>query len=145
MKLSFTTVITLFLFSLNTTAQTFQAEDLIGTWLKSDGSGHIHICKNSDKYFAKSTSAVDIEADKTKMDVNNPDPSKQNILLTEVFILESFKYDGDGEWGGGKIYDPANGKTYKCIIEMANRNKIEVTGYVGITWFGRTETWIRVE
>ncbi len=141
-KQTFTLFISLVILS-TVSAQEFKAEDLVGTWLTSDGSGLINIYEESGKYFAKSTSATDPEGDKTKKDTNNADKERQNTLLVDVFILKDFEYDEDGEWDDGTIYDPADGKTYKCVIEMTDKNTIEVTGYVGITLFGRTENWTR--
>lgn len=144
-KLTFALFISLLLIQSTAFAQDFKAGDLVGTWLSSDGNGHIHIYEASGKYFAKSTSATDPESDKTKMDTNNADEKRKNTLLVDVFILKDFEYDEDGEWEDGTIYDPADGKTYKCVIEMSDINTIEVTGYVGITLFGRTEDWTRVK
>jgi uncharacterized protein (DUF2147 family) len=44
----------------------------------------------------------------------------------------------------GTIYDPENGKTYSCTIEMVNANTLNVRGYIGISLIGRTDVWKRV-
>ena len=60
-------------------------------------------------------------------------------------ILSGLKKDDD-EWSGGTIMDPANGKTYKCYIEVQDGGKkLKVRGYIGISLFGRTQYWYRVE
>ncbi len=59
--------------------------------------------------------------------------------------MTGFAANGEGKWTGGRIYDPNNGKTYKCTLELANDGTLKVRGYVGISWFGRTETWTRQE
>ena len=60
-------------------------------------------------------------------------------------ILTNLKKDGD-EWSGGTIMDPANGKSYKCYIEVQEGGKkLKVRGYIGISLFGRTQYWHRVE
>jgi uncharacterized protein (DUF2147 family) len=60
-------------------------------------------------------------------------------------ILKDFIYKGKLEWGDGTIYDPKNGKTYRCVINMKDDNTIDIRGYVGIKTFGRTDTWKRTE
>jgi uncharacterized protein (DUF2147 family) len=59
-------------------------------------------------------------------------------------ILTAFKFDGDGEWKGGDIYDPESGKTYSSYMYLKDRNTLKVRGYVGVSLFGRTETWTRI-
>ncbi len=48
--------------------------------------------------------------------------------------------DGDGDWTGGKIFDPQKNKTYTCQIWLKDGN-LMVRGYIGP--FFRTQTWIR--
>ncbi|PCC69981.1 Uncharacterized conserved protein, DUF2147 family [Nannocystis exedens] len=48
----------------------------------------------------------------------------------------------DGEWSGGKIFDPQKNKTYRCKIWLEDGGrKLKVRGYLGP--FFRTQTWIR--
>jgi len=51
--------------------------------------------------------------------------------------------DGDGEWSGGTIYDPNNGKTYSCKLKLTGPDTLKVRGYIGISLIGRSETWKR--
>jgi uncharacterized protein (DUF2147 family) len=57
--------------------------------------------------------------------------------------LWGFVYKGDNTWEEGHIYDPQNGKEYKCVITMKDKNKLNVRGFVGITLIGRTDAWTR--
>lgn len=51
-----------------------------------------------------------------------------------------------GQWDGGEILDPKDGKTYKLRIKTADGGKkLEIRGYIGTPLFGRTQTWLRVE
>ena len=58
-------------------------------------------------------------------------------------IMSGFTYDGDGRWSGGRIYDPNSGKTYKATIRQVDANTIKLRGYIGISLFGRSDTWTR--
>ncbi|MEF9942731.1 MAG: DUF2147 domain-containing protein, partial [Burkholderiaceae bacterium] len=58
-------------------------------------------------------------------------------------ILWGLKNEGD-EWTGGEILDPKNGKTYKAKAKLVDGGKkLEVRGFLGISLFGRTQTWVR--
>lgn len=64
-------------------------------------------------------------------------------LLIGMVMLHGFIYDGDNKWKGGQIYDPNNGKTYQCELELINQNKLSVRGYIGFPIFGRSEVWTK--
>ncbi len=67
----------------------------------------------------------------------------RNRPLIGLEILSGFEYAGDGRWTGGTIYDPDNGKTYRCKLRFVDRDTLEVRGYIGISLIGRTEVWKR--
>ncbi len=47
-------------------------------------------------------------------------------------------------WEGGRILDPKNGKIYRCLLTLSSDNQqLNVRGYIGVTLFGRTQTWFR--
>jgi uncharacterized protein (DUF2147 family) len=60
-------------------------------------------------------------------------------------ILKGFSRKGSGdEYDGGTVLDPHNGKTYSGTITMIdNGQKLSLRGYIGISLFGRSQTWIR--
>src|SRR5207237_1057156 len=48
--------------------------------------------------------------------------------------------------GEGEILDPDEGRVYRCTVTLIDGGaKLEVRGYVGISLFGRTQLWLRVE
>jgi uncharacterized protein (DUF2147 family) len=58
-------------------------------------------------------------------------------------MMSHFTYDGKNHWGGGRIYDPETGKTYRCKLTLDSDHKLEVRGYIGISLLGRTMVWTR--
>lgn len=51
---------------------------------------------------------------------------------------------GEGEWEDGQLLDPESGTIYNGNITITdNPNELEVRGYVGISLFGRSQTWQR--
>ncbi|MBL4625350.1 MAG: DUF2147 domain-containing protein [Flavobacteriales bacterium] len=123
-------------------AQTTSAKDkILGEWFNVDKTGIIEIYKKENKYYGIIVRGTDKSP--TKFDIHNPDPKKQNQLLVGKHILNDFTYD-DGEWEDGTIYNPRNGNTYSCVMVMIDNNVLKITGYIGITLFGKTQLWTRV-
>lgn len=121
-----------------------------GVWISEDGRGHIEIRKENGEFCGKIVwlsepdyPADDPEPGKPRHDRNNPDPAKQARPILGLQVLEGFRYDGDGKWSGGTIYDPDNGKTYKCKMTMENADTLKVRGFIGVSVIGRTAVWTR--
>jgi len=71
------------------------------------------------------------------------DGERKNQPLVGMVILWDVKPKG-GEWSGGTILRPANGKTANASLELTDGgSKLEVTGSKGI--MSRSQTWERVE
>ncbi len=61
-------------------------------------------------------------------------------------ILTGLRQDAEHRhsFSGGEIVDPDSGKTYHCNAQLVDDGaKLEVRGYIGISLFGRTQTWVR--
>lgn len=115
-----------------------------GRWLSGDGDGWIEISLAGDRLVGKiAGSPNEKPGAKPRYDVLNPDPTLRGRPLKGLTILSGFSYDADGRWVGGRVYDPNSGKTYKGTIRQIDANTLELRGYVGISLFGRTETWER--
>jgi|APSaa5957512576_1039674.scaffolds.fasta_scaffold53874_1 uncharacterized protein (DUF2147 family) len=122
-------------------AQKISKQDkVLGKWFSEDKKGVVEIYKVGNKYNGKIVEILDKNAE--RYDINNPDPSKRKQSKLGLVILKNFVFDDD-EWEDGTIYDPKNGKTYSCVMELENDNVLEITGYIGITLFGRTAIWTR--
>jgi uncharacterized protein (DUF2147 family) len=121
-------------------------DDILGTWLNATGKGQIQIFKQGNTYSGKLVwlQEPNDESGKPKTDKNNPDANLKTKPIWGLQILKGFQFDKD-EWNGGKIYDPQNGKEYKCYMKMKGANTLLVRGYIGIAMMGRTETWTRIK
>lgn len=140
--------IALLLITLLFSTHVLLAQDkILGNWLSEEKDGRIEIYKTGDKYFGKLVWGKDlVEADgktprKDRTDTKNGDPKLRSRPLLGLVLLTNFTYD-DGEWSGGKIYDPKSGKTYSCTMKLKG-DKLEIRGYVGVSMFGRTTVWTR--
>lgn len=53
-------------------------------------------------------------------------------------------HQNDDVWDGGKIVDPKSGKIYKVKLSMLDGGqKLNVRGYIGFSWVGRSQVWER--
>ena len=114
------------------------AQSVIGKWVTEGGDSQIEIYQNGDKLDGK---IVWLEKGDGQLDVHNPDKSMQSRKLVGTNILTGLTKKGD-KWEGGKIYNPRNGKTYKCSIWLEGNN-LKVRGYVAM--FYETQTWTKSE
>lgn len=120
------------------------ADDITGVWLNSTGKGKVQVYRENGKYFGKIAWLREPlnEKGQPKKDAMNPTASLKSQPLVGLVILREFVYS-EGEWTNGKIYDPENGKEYKCYLRMKDPNTLLLRGYIGISLIGRTEVWTR--
>jgi len=71
--------------------------------------------------------------------------SDLNKPMIGLIIVKGLTVDG-GEYTGGTIMDPNNGKVYKCKMEVVEGgNTMKVRGFLGISLLGRTQIWHKVK
>lgn len=67
---------------------------------------------------------------------------RKNKPITGMEIIRGMKAEGDGEYAGGTILKPDEGKVYKSKMElMDGGKKLEVSGC--IAFICKSQTWIR--
>ena len=122
------------------------AEDVVGKWKLSDGSAIVEVYQNGDVYNGKIVWLQNpTEADGSPaVDNNNPDAKLRSRQLIGLNMLSDLN-KGDGEYSGGSIYDPGNGKTYNCSMKVEGdvlkvRGSLDKRGLLG-----RTMDWCRVK
>ncbi len=127
---------------------------IVGQWLNGKKTAHIEIHKSDSKYFGKIVWLKEPTyppedkkrmAGQPKTDRENPDPALRTRPILGLVILRDFVFAGGNRWEGGRVYDPENGKDYKCKMTLTSPDTLEVRGFVGVSLFGRTETWARVK
>jgi len=132
--------------ALKGSAQTHKTDDILGTWLNQEATGKITIYKEGDKYFGKLVwlrTPLDSITGQPRTDKENPDSKLKSIPLIGLVNLKNFVFDGKEEWSGGTIYDPKNGKTYKCYIRFETPNRLKIRGYIGVSLLGRNTFWTK--
>lgn len=118
---------------------------IIGVWMAGGGKGHVQIFKQNGKYYGKIIwlrNAKEANGE-IKVDKNNPNPALRQKPIIGLILLRDFVYK-KGEWTEGFVYNTADGKEYKSYITLKDQNTLAVRGYVGVSWIGKTDTWVRV-
>ncbi len=134
-------------------------EDLIiGKWQPSNGRSVIKIYKgfqdgeDTDKYYGKIIwlkEPNDKEGNPRK-DINNEDEASRDNPLKGLKMIKDLEFvEVDGKevlWDEGTIYDPNNGTEYsfKATINKKKENVLAGKGYIGVSLFGREDTWTRL-
>lgn len=82
-----------------------------------------------------------------RYDSKNPDESLRNTPMCGLRILYGFEQNkrNPNLWESGNIYKADDGDVYAAEVEVLSDNKMKVTGYIGFTFLGKTQTWTRVD
>lgn len=122
---------------------------VVGIWVTEGQQSHVEIYKENDRYFGKIVhlsepryEADDPMAGQEKVDRENPEESLRDRPILGLLLMEGFRFNGS-KWVDGTIYDPENGKTYKCKLTLRDPATLEVRGYIGFSLLGRTTVWHR--
>ena len=106
----------------------YQIENkIVGTFTYSfsvyDIDYFYQIYKNGNQYQGKIvwlSEPIDPVTKKPKTDTKHPNPEQHNRPLLGLINLWGFQFnEKEGNWAGGHIYDPKNGKEYKCNISFS--------------------------
>jgi uncharacterized protein (DUF2147 family) len=135
-----------------------EGDAIVGVWVSGEGKGRVRIERGDGEYqgageyqgtivWLKQPLYSDGEEDAgtPKRDRNNPDAALRDRPIIGLPVLQGLEYDGDGVWSGGTIYDPENGKTYKCRVKLKDADTLDVRGFIGISLVGRSTEWTRYD
>jgi uncharacterized protein (DUF2147 family) len=117
-----------------------QPLQIVGNWLTEKHDGIIQISVAGDGSYQGRIAGGN---DPQRLDQHNPDDTRRSHTLLGQTIFQGMKYDGDGKWTGGTIYDPDSGRSYKCRLELLDQNRLQVHGFVGFALLGRSQVWTR--
>ena len=122
-----------------------QSYNIEGDWYTENNNAIIKIYKDGNTLSGKITwmKTPNDENGNPKTDPENPDEKLKSRKRLGMIMMYNFSYDEEEQWDDGEIYDPESGNTYSGIITMTSKNKLDLRGYVGISWFGRTSQWTR--
>lgn len=113
---------------------------ILGEWQSAKKDSRIVIEKQGTVYSGK----IVWGTGQATTDEKNPNPALRNRNIIGLVILNDFVYDGDDTFKDGTIYDPREGKTYACKMSLKDAKHLSIRGYVGLSLFGRSEVWTKL-
>ena len=116
------------------------ADPYLGRWLTEPRDGIIEIEAVADGTYTGRIIGGDSP---NRTDSHNPDPAKRAALLLGQVILKQLRYEAEGQWADGTIYDPDSGRTYHCSVQMPDPDRLKVRGFIGVSLLGRNQLWTR--
>lgn len=119
----------------------------IGRWLRASGNGVVEIYPCDRRLWGRVVWVRKLVDDQGRplADRNNPDPALKTRPACGLPIMGGFEFGGPREWGGGWVYNPENGKTYRARLTLENETVLRLRGYIGIPLFGETQVWTRAD
>jgi uncharacterized protein (DUF2147 family) len=132
------TILTLFAF-----AQT--NADVVGEWYNAEKDAVITIFEEDNSLSGKITWMLhpNDEDGNPKTDPLNPDESLKSRPRMGMIMMNSFSHIEGNVWDNGKLYDPKKGKTYSGMLTLKDKNTLDLRGYIGFSFLGRSSTWTR--
>ena len=116
------------------------ADPVEGEWLTPDGGSKVRIGPCPDKPDRICGVVSWLPAAKVKdLDSRNPDAALKTRPIMGVATVMGFKPAGPGKWNGGKLYDPASGKTYNGKLTANPNGTLKVEGCVAMIC--QAQTW----
>ena len=114
------------------------SQGIMGKWLTESGDAKVEIYEAGGKINGK---IVWLEKGPETTDSHNTNEKLRSRKLMGVNILSGLTKKSE-KWEGGRIYNPKNGKNYKCSIWL-DGDKLKVRGYIGFLY--ETQTWKRAQ
>ena len=122
-----------------------QTPNYVGNWVTIDDEtgvekSIIKLYIENDMLYGRIETLL-LEQDQGQL-CTNCSGSELNQPIEGLIILKGLTRDGD-QWTGGTILDPANGKEYQCTLTLDETSQLNVRGFIGFSFIGRTQRWKR--
>ena len=77
-------------------------------------------------------------------DFKNPDEKLRKRPMCDLKILWGFNKTAEGAWDDGNIYKADDGDLYSAKLQLTDENTLNVRGFLGFSFLGKTQQWKRV-
>ncbi len=120
----------------------------VGLWKTFDDKTHeargtIRIYEENGAFFGRIESSF--KAEELTEHCEKCAGDRKDAPVIGMVILRGISKHG-AEYDGGDILDPETGSVYRCKLMLsADGENLLVRGYLGLSIFGRTQTWKRLE
>ena len=119
--------------------------DIVGEWYNAEKDAVITLFEENETVSGKITwmKFPNDDNGNPKTDPLNPDEKLKSRARMGMVMMSGFAYDEDSVWDDGELYDPKKGKTYSGMMTLKDNNTIDLRGYIGFSFIGRSSTWTR--
>jgi uncharacterized protein (DUF2147 family) len=124
------------------------AAEITGLWKAHDDegepTGYIRIIEESAIY----TGVIEkgLETHKEEQYCTACTGERKGQKMIGMTMMKGVIDKGNGRYQGTEILDPFSGNTYRVKLKLLDSGQtLKVRGYVGVSLFGRTQIWKRVE
>ena len=105
----------------------------------------VRITENNGVFEGKVEKIYDQPGDDPQHLCKECEGERKDKPIIGMTILWGLKKDGE-QYAGGEILDPKNGSIYRAKMKLLEGGKkLEVRGFIGVSLFGRSQTWLREE
>jgi len=119
--------------------------DIVGEWYNAEKDAVITLFEENETVSGKITwmQFPNDDNGNPKTDPLNPDEKLKSRARMGMVLMTGFAYDEDNVWDDGELYDPKKGKSYSGMMTLKDKNTIDLRGYIGFSFIGRSSTWTR--
>ena len=123
----------------------------VGTWRTIDDNtgeakSELVITDNAGVLTGRLVKLLSKSSDQNAVCDKCPDDRKGKPLIGLELMRGAKKAEGKDVWEGGKIVDPEGGTVYSLkLTPIDGGKKLNVHAFVGLSFIGRTQTWVRVQ
>lgn len=125
----------------------YASTDPSGLWKTHDDkgkpTGYVRVQEDNGVYTGVIEKGLDTDKEEKYCTVCKDERKGQRLI--GMTMMKNVKSKGEG-YEGTEILDPFSGNTYRVKLSLKEAGKkMEVRGFVGLSLFGRTQVWERVE
>lgn len=118
-----------------------------GLWKTHDDkgkpTGYVRVQENDGVFTGVIEKGLDTDKEEKYCTACKDERKGQRLI--GMTMMKNVKVKGE-VYEGSEILDPFSGNTYKVKLTLKEAgNKMEVRGFIGVSLFGRTQVWERVE
>ena len=119
--------------------------DIVGEWYNAEKDAVITLFEENETVSGKITwmQFPNDDNGNPKTDPSNPNEKLKSRARMGMVMLTGFAFIKDKIWDDGELYDPKKGKTYSGMMTLKDKNTIDLRGYIGFSFIGRSSTWTR--
>ena len=119
--------------------------DVVGEWYNAEKDAVITLYEDGSTISGKITwmKFPNDENGNPKTDPLNPDEKLRSRARLGMVMMNNFTHIEGNVWDDGNLYDPKKGKDYSGMITLADENTLDLRGYIGFSFIGRSSTWTR--